>query len=202
VANFYRTAFTNQPQLTIAGTTHALGTPDLLYQLYTPQGDAFEAGTLHVDPVTATVTLTFGDPMSGSLLLWPVRAVTPTAPVPVPPSAPPVSGGPGGMPDALCRMLVETVVQTNYSGQDAYGKPVYGAPWSRPARIEGKITTLSSSAGLQRTSTTRVFLNGDVPITVRDTLTLPDGTQPAIQYVARHLYAFVPALLHHYTVFL
>ena len=83
------------------------------------------------------------------------------------------------MEPALLAMLVDEVVQTPYVGQDSYGKPVYGSPFTRPARIEYMTKVVTNAAGQERTSTTILFLNGDIPISSRDKLVLPDGTAPA-----------------------
>lgn len=201
MATFYRVSFTNVLTLTIPGTVHGLGTADLLYQLYTPAGDALQEGSWHVDPVTYTITLTFPAPQSGTLAVLPAVADTETPPTPSPgPTPPPGPVSAGHMEPALLAMLVDDVVQTPYLGQDQYGKPVYGAAFTRPARIEFATTVVSNTQGQERTSTTLLFLNGDLPITSRDKLTLPDGSAPAIQEIQAPRHPFRPATIHHYAV--
>jgi hypothetical protein len=84
------------------------------------------------------------------------------------------------MDPALVAMLTETVTQTPYSGQDSYGKPTYGASFTRPARVEYRVRLVVDASGQQRASRAKVFLDGDVPVEMRDTFTLEDGTQPPI----------------------
>ena len=85
------------------------------------------------------------------------------------------------MDPALQAMLTETVSLQAYTGMDQYGKPQYGPLVQYPARVAYRVTTLTNAQGQERTSTTTVYLNGDVAITVKDRLVLPDGTAPAIQ---------------------
>ena len=87
------------------------------------------------------------------------------------------------MDPALLDMLTETVLHQAYVGQNQYGQPQYGAPIARPARIAYRVTTLTNAQGQERTSTTVVYTEGDFVITVRDKITLPDATAPAIQAI-------------------
>ena len=195
----YRTTFSNQTMLTILGSTHQLGTAALVYQVYDTAGQAIDEGTFAVNAGTYTVTLTFNAPQSGSVVLIPALTALPAPPSPAPTPTPgggPASSVAGGMEAALQAMLVETIQQAVYSGQDAYGKPTYAAPFFRPARLQYEVTTVANASGQERTSTTKLFLNGDRTITVRDKVTLPDGSSPAIQmvYSARDLDGSV----HHY----
>jgi hypothetical protein len=102
-----------------------------------------------------------------------------------------------GMHPALQAMLVDTVSIAPYVGQDAYGKPTYGAAVLHPARLEYELTTVRTPQGQERTSTSVVVLNGDFVLTERDKLTLADGTSPAIQQVARAMKPFSAALDHY-----
>jgi hypothetical protein len=68
----YSTNFTNQTTLTVLGGTHGLETAALLYQVYdasTPARALMQPNTFSVDQGTFTVTVTFGQPQSGTLLL-------------------------------------------------------------------------------------------------------------------------------------
>ena len=67
----YQTTFTNQTTLTIAGTTHHLGTAALLYQVYDSAIPAspVRPDRVTVDPTTYTVTVTFLAPQNGSIIL-------------------------------------------------------------------------------------------------------------------------------------
>jgi len=80
-------------------------------------------------------------------------------------------------------MLTETVIHRSCTGQDAYGKPTYGGAVNRPARIAYQLTTVMTAQGGERVSTTVVYCDGDFAITLRDKLTLPDGTSPVIQAI-------------------
>lgn len=102
------------------------------------------------------------------------------------------------MEPALKAMLVDDIVQTPYVGQNAFGAPVYGTPFTRPARVEYSTTVVTTARGQE--STTFLILNGDIPITLRDKLTLPDGTAPAIQEIQAPRMPFRPSTIHHYSV--
>lgn len=183
MASFYRLSFTNVQTLTIPGSVHGLGTADLVYQVYDTAGNAIQEGTWHVDPTTFAITLTFAAPQSGSLAVLPAVASA-VSPGPSPgPTPSPAAPGPGHMHPALRAMLTETVTHAAYAGQDHYGKPQYGAPVVRPARIQYVVTTVVNPQGQERTSTTKIVMDGDFAISVRDRLTLADGTSPAIQQV-------------------
>lgn len=84
------------------------------------------------------------------------------------------------MHQALLAMLTDTVIHAAYVSQDAYGKPVYGTPMSHPARVEYKVRRVVDATGQERVSRSRVFLDGDVTLDLRDRFTLPDGTMPPI----------------------
>jgi hypothetical protein len=101
---------------------------------------------------------------------------------------------------ALRGMLTQTITQAAYAGQDQYGKPTYGPPQSRPARIELRIETLADQQGQERVSNTVVTCDGDIPITLRDKVTLPDGTSPAIQAVYSLEDPDNPGVTHHFEV--
>lgn len=87
------------------------------------------------------------------------------------------------MDPALHDMLTETVTLQAYTGMDQYGKPSYGSAVPYPARVAYRVTTLTNAQGQERTSTTTVYLDGAVPITLKDRLVLPDGTAPSIQAI-------------------
>ena len=76
----YAQTFTNQTSVVIAGSTHGLGSANLLWTLYAPSGAEvmrIEPGALSVHPTTFEVTLAFAAPQSGTLVLAPVPGVTP-----------------------------------------------------------------------------------------------------------------------------
>jgi hypothetical protein len=102
------------------------------------------------------------------------------------------------MEPALRDMLTQTITQAPYMGQDAYGKPSYGPPQSRPARVQLRIETLTNQQGQERVSNTTVICDGDVLVTVKDKITLPDGTSPTIQLVYSPEDPDSPGVVHHY----
>jgi hypothetical protein len=68
----YLASFTNTTSFSVPGTTHQLGTPDLLFQVYdngSPRRTAMEPGALTVNATTNNVLLTFTTPQSGLLVL-------------------------------------------------------------------------------------------------------------------------------------
>ena len=102
------------------------------------------------------------------------------------------------MDPALLDMLTETVTHEPYTGQNAYGAPQYGAPVQLAARVAYRVTTLTNAQGQERTSTSVVYLNGDVEISVRDRITLPDGSKPAIQGVYSPTDPTQPGVVDHH----
>ena len=102
------------------------------------------------------------------------------------------------MEPALRSMLTQTITQAPYLGIDMYGKPSYGPPVQRPARISLRIETITNPQGQERVSNTTVIIDGDVPVTVNDRLTLPDGTSPAVQLVYSPEDPDFPGVIHHY----
>lgn len=84
------------------------------------------------------------------------------------------------MDAALLDLLTDTVQLRTWTGHDSYGQPTYAAPVAHPARVEHKTRRLTTAQGQEVLSRCRVFLTGDVTVTLRDALTLDDGTSPAI----------------------
>lgn len=84
------------------------------------------------------------------------------------------------MDAALLALLTETLMVRPYLSQDAYGTPTYGPSVPTPAREEWKIRRIVDQTGQERISRARVFFDGDVSLTVRDQVTLTDGTTPPI----------------------
>jgi hypothetical protein len=102
----------------------------------------------------------------------------------------------------LKAMLTETIEHASYAGQDQYGKPLYGGAITRPARIQYKVRTVRTAQGQERTSETQVICDGDFDITVRDKITFPDGTSPAIQAVYSPRDPFVADVIDHHEILL
>lgn len=84
------------------------------------------------------------------------------------------------MDPALLSMLTETLTVAPYLSQDAYGNPTYGPAVAYPAREEWRIRRIVDQTGQERLSRARVFFDGNVPLTLRDQVTLSDGTTPPI----------------------
>ncbi len=68
--------------------------------------------------------------------------------------------------------------------RDGYGKPVYLAPVSYPARVEGNVQMTRNASGAETVSNTTIYLAGDTAITPEDRLTLPSGLRPSILSIA------------------
>ena len=102
------------------------------------------------------------------------------------------------MEPALRAMLTQTIMQEPYAGRDAYGKPSYGPPFERPARIQLRVETMTDQSGQERVSHTTVVCDGDLPVTVNDRITVPDGTRPAVQRVYDLDDPDFPGVVHHY----
>jgi hypothetical protein len=85
------------------------------------------------------------------------------------------------MHPTLKAMLTQTVTLEAYQGQDSYGVPTYAAAVSLAARVQYRPRRIVTAQGEERTSRARVFLDGAGPaIDLRDRLSLPDGTRPAL----------------------
>lgn len=99
---------------------------------------------------------------------------------------------------ALRVMLTETITQTPYTGQDAYGLPTYGSAFQRAAAVQLRWERLTTPIGQEPRSVTFVICDSDPPIKLQDKITLADGTSPPIQ----HVYAVPdrehPGILHHW----
>jgi len=106
------------------------------------------------------------------------------------------------MHPALAVLLTQTVEHRAYTGQDAYGKPTYGAPVTRRCRIEYQVQTVGNQQGQERTSNTALYFDGTFAVTGRDTLLLPDGTAPAIQQVQVWEDPLQPGVIDHVKVVL
>lgn len=67
----YVGTFSNASTVSIPGTTHQLGTSDLLFQLYDNASpmNAFEPGSVTVDQTSHNMVIQFGIPLSGTVVL-------------------------------------------------------------------------------------------------------------------------------------
>jgi hypothetical protein len=89
------------------------------------------------------------------------------------------------MHPSLQAMLTQTITLEPYQSQDAYGTPQYGSPVTLAARVEYRPRRVLTSLGEERVSRGRVFVDGAAPaFDLRDRLTLPDGTRPALLVAA------------------
>lgn len=89
------------------------------------------------------------------------------------------------MDPALQQWLTETVELMPYTGQDGYGKANYGPAQVVPCRTEAQSRTLMLGTGREGVSNTRLFLDSNVQITMRDQVRFQDGTTPPIQRIDR-----------------
>ena len=87
------------------------------------------------------------------------------------------------MDAALQAMLTDQVTYQRYVSQDGYGAPTFATGIVLPARIEYKLRRIVNAQGEERMSRAKVFLDGAIPLDLRDKLVLPDGTAPALQLV-------------------
>ena len=104
------------------------------------------------------------------------------------------------MDPALQTMLTETVSLQSYTGQDAYGKPSYGPAVMHPARVAYRVTTLANAQGQERTSTSILYMDGGVVVTLKDRIVLPDGTAPAIQAIYSPTDPMQPGIVDHHEI--
>lgn len=104
------------------------------------------------------------------------------------------------MDSALQAMLTETVLLATFQGQDAYGKPTYGPGVPTPARVAARVTTVTDAQGQERTSTSVVYLDGSITVSVSDRVVLPDGTAPAIQAIYSPTDPTQPGVVDHHEI--
>ena len=88
------------------------------------------------------------------------------------------------METAFRALLTETVTHAAYAGQDGYGTPTYGKGHSRPARVQYTIRRIVNAQGQEVLSRCKVFLDSDASLTLKDRLTLADGTSPPLQLLS------------------
>ena len=82
--------------------------------------------------------------------------------------------------------LATPIPHAAWTGQDPYGKPTYAVPVTRMARLEYIVKRLVTATGQERISRARLFVDGAVPLDLRDQLVLPDGSSPALLAVLPH----------------
>lgn len=84
----------------------------------------------------------------------------------------------------LTMRLPHTVTIAPWRSRDAYGKPSYGPNATYPARVETDIKTVRTPDGQERTSNTTILIAGGPSVSLKDRLTLPDGSTPPIVSLA------------------
>ncbi|HEX6827156.1 MAG TPA: hypothetical protein VF077_12635 [Nitrospiraceae bacterium] len=104
------------------------------------------------------------------------------------------------MHGTLKRWLTTSVTHRAYTGQDVYGTPTYAAPHTVLSRLEASVRRFVDSTGTERVSRSRLFLDELAVVSLRDQVTLPDGTRPPLLQVDQVL---TPAgHLDHWEIFL
>lgn len=87
-------------------------------------------------------------------------------------------------PDLIELMLDEVTLEP-WTGKDRYANPVFGSPRTAKCRIEHNTRRIISVEGHEKVSSAQVTLaDPTLPISTKDRLTLPDGSQPAILKIA------------------
>lgn len=88
------------------------------------------------------------------------------------------------MDPALAAMLTDTLMHEAWTGaQDVYGAPTYVAPVALAARVQWVTRRITTATGEERTARAQIFLDSTAVISLRDRLTLPDGTTQPLQAV-------------------
>ncbi len=80
----------------------------------------------------------------------------------------------------LAARLRQPVIVERWLGQDAYAKPIFSPPVTIMGQVSGVAQLVRSATGQETASNTTIILPGDAAVTVKDRLTLPDGTHPTI----------------------
>lgn len=82
--------------------------------------------------------------------------------------------------DRLAARLRQPIVVERWTGQTTYAKPIYAPPATIMGQVSGVAQMVRNVNGQETASNTTILLPGDAAIGVKDRLTLPDGTHPAI----------------------
>ena len=82
--------------------------------------------------------------------------------------------------DRLAARLHQPIIVERWAGQDAYSKPLYSAPVTLMGQVSGVAQLVRTVTGQETASNTTIILPGDAAVTVKDRLTLADGTHPTI----------------------
>jgi len=71
-------------------------------------------------------------------------------------------------------------VQIADTTTNAYGEEVPGTPVAYAARVEYNHTMTRNDLGQEVVSKAQTYLSGNVPVTTKSQITLPDGNKPLI----------------------
>lgn len=83
-------------------------------------------------------------------------------------------------------LMTQTVTIAPFSSNNAYGEPSFGTAVSYSARVVNKPKMIRNAQGKEVVSMAQTWLYGSPTVTPDDRITLPDGTQPPILYVAQY----------------
>lgn len=81
--------------------------------------------------------------------------------------------------------LNQTITIEKYSSTDAYGEVTYASGINYPSRVDFAPELVKSLTGEQIVSSASIMLEGTNDITVRDRITLPDGSKPKIISISK-----------------
>ena len=94
-----------------------------------------------------------------------------------------------GLEDLITQYANQSLVVQAFSTHDQYGNPTVAtttAASTYDALIVHKATAKRDRNGVERVSTTQIFLSGNTTISIDDRLTLPDGSHPLIIAVQKY----------------
>ena len=84
----------------------------------------------------------------------------------------------------LQNYLRQKLVVEHFVDSNEYDEYTYSEPVEYRARIQQKVKMVRNTQGQEVVSNAQIYLEGKVPITVKDRITLPDGMQPLIQSIS------------------
>lgn len=84
---------------------------------------------------------------------------------------------------ALQALCPNTVTIAPWSSADSYGKPTYGTAVTHTCLLVKMPRMVRTVTGQERVSTAQVYLTSAPGTSVKDRVTLPDGTTPVIMHV-------------------
>ena len=82
-------------------------------------------------------------------------------------------------------LLKQQVLIAPHTGKDSYQKPTYGDDVEYAARVLEKVELVLAEDGTEQISTTQFWMDGDVDITSKSRVTLPDSTQPHVLRITK-----------------